>query len=167
MSRISSCDGTKRYYQPVKHRRKWTWKDCTSQNCRTLFGFRLCWLRMTKGLFGTNGQPSCQCWRHQWDYIMIRRWELETSELGARLLREEQHPRVAKGKEPNVERENWRLVTVEAKRTVCQGRLMSFHPWLVIWRQVPGWKGKRPVVFSSTPRKRKDWQAKTLRKIRQ
>ena len=53
-SKISMYEGAKRYYQQVKHLQKWSWKECTSQNCRILFSFKLFWLCMTKQLFKKN-----------------------------------------------------------------------------------------------------------------
>ena len=47
-SRNLMYDVTKLYYQQVKHHQKWSWKDCTSQNCRILFSVRLYWLCMIK-----------------------------------------------------------------------------------------------------------------------
>ena len=36
----------------------WSWKDCTSQNYRALFSFRLSWLCTTKKTVRNNGQTS-------------------------------------------------------------------------------------------------------------
>ena len=57
---VQDFDETKLYYQQVKNLQKWFWKDCTSQNGRILFSFRLCWLCMTKRLFETMGNRVIQ-----------------------------------------------------------------------------------------------------------
>ena len=44
MSKISMYDGTKRYYQQVKHQQKWSWEDCTSWRYDILCSFTLYWL---------------------------------------------------------------------------------------------------------------------------
>ena len=44
----------KHYYQQVKHLQKWSWEDCTSQNCRILMSFRPCWLGTIKKLYETK-----------------------------------------------------------------------------------------------------------------
>ena len=46
--KISTLDGTTHYNQWVKCPQMWSWKDCTSQNYRILFNFKLCWLCMIK-----------------------------------------------------------------------------------------------------------------------
>ena len=57
-SKLSTFDGTKLYYQQVKYLPKWSWKDCTSQNCKILFSFRLSWLLYDQETVRNNGQPS-------------------------------------------------------------------------------------------------------------
>ena len=60
MSRISMFDGTTHCYQQVKLQLKWSWKNYTSQNCRMLFSFRLCWPCTTKKLYETKGNRAIQ-----------------------------------------------------------------------------------------------------------
>ena len=78
----------------------WSWKDCTSRNYRALFGFRLFWLCMTKKQFEMMGRQVIDDWRHLLNFILIRWWELETSESGAKLWEEEQSARVKKERKP-------------------------------------------------------------------
>ena len=60
MSRISMFDGTMHCYQQVKLQRKWSCNNCTSQNCRILFSFRLYWPCTTKRLFETMANRAIQ-----------------------------------------------------------------------------------------------------------
>ena len=69
ISRISMYDGTKLHYQQVKLRRRWSWKDCTSQNYRILFSVRLCRPCMIMELFVTLGNRVIKDWRRLWDVI--------------------------------------------------------------------------------------------------
>ena len=100
ISWFSMHNGTKLYCQQAKHLQKWSWKDCTSQNFMVLFRLRLYWPCMTRRLSETMGNHVIKGWRHLWGYMLIRRWELETSEPAMTLWKETQLPRADKERKP-------------------------------------------------------------------
>ena len=45
-------------FRPVSHLQIWSWKDCTSQNCRILFSFKTVLAMYDQETFRNKGQPS-------------------------------------------------------------------------------------------------------------
>ena len=101
MSKISTSDGIMLYYLWVKCPLIWFWNDCTIQNYRILFNFRLCWLWEPEL---TTTADSCK------NFILIIWWELETSESGTRLWKGDQTPWVKKERKPTL-RGKWESVS--------------------------------------------------------
>ena len=58
MSKISTFDGIKLYYQQAICLQMWSWKGCASQNYRTLFSFIPSWLLYDQETVRNNGQTS-------------------------------------------------------------------------------------------------------------
>ena len=58
MSKISTYDGTKRFYQPMKHRQKWTWKDCTIEKLQDSVQLQTMSALHDQNTIRNNGQPS-------------------------------------------------------------------------------------------------------------
>ena len=79
---------------------KWSWKDCTSQNCSS--DSDCIWPCMTKRLPETMGNHVIKGWRHLWGYTLIRRWELVASEPEMKQWKEEQLPRAEKERKPTL-----------------------------------------------------------------
>ena len=75
----------------------WSWKDCTSQTYKTLLSIRPSWNRMIRKLLETMGQPKL--WtieKLQWNFILIKWWEIGISKPGTTLWKGDQLPRVNK-----------------------------------------------------------------------
>ena len=47
------------------------------------------WLCMIKKLYETKDRQVIQDWKHQWDYTLIKRWDVQNSKLGTKWLIEE------------------------------------------------------------------------------
>ena len=62
-SKISTLNGIKLCYQRAKYLQMWSWKDCTSQNHRTLFSFRLSWLCTIEKLLNSIYKQFIYDWR--------------------------------------------------------------------------------------------------------
>ena len=148
-SKISTFDGIKPYYQQAICLQMWCWKDCTSQNYRTLFSFRLSWLCTTKKLFETMNRQVVYDWKRLQNLKKIKLWELETSESGAKLWREEQSPRVRKERKPSLRGkweppfgELWWVAAASSIATViraCRSHERRRRSLLLLAEEDPAW----------------------------
>ena len=62
-SKITTFDGLKLYCQQAICLQMWSWKDCASQNYRTLFSFRLSWHCTINKPFETMSRQVIFDWR--------------------------------------------------------------------------------------------------------
>ena len=155
MSKTSTFDGIMHYYQWVKCLQTRSRKDCTSQNYRILFSFRLWWPCMIKKLIETMGHRTISNQKtavklHN-DQMMrnfrvrndvVERGSVTKSQKGKRSLRWE---------------ESGRVFSVESSRTLIPRRLRKFQSWISsLWKQGHRSETKRAIVFSSIKAKRTD-----------
>ena len=97
--------GVMHYFQWVKCLQMRSCKNCTSQNHRILFIFRLWWPCMIKKLLETMGHRTINNWKLQWNFILIKWWEIGISEPGTMLWKgDDQLPRVTRETQPALRR---------------------------------------------------------------
>ena len=99
MSKISMWDGIMPYYLWVKCLQTRSWKDC-----RIPLIFGLWWHCMIKRLLETMGHQTINNSKVQWNFILIKWWEIGISKPGTMLCKEDQLPRVTRESKACVEK---------------------------------------------------------------
>ena len=120
-------------YQSVRRFQTRSWKDCTGPNDRIPLSFKLWWPCMIKDLFEIMEHRSINNWRLQWNFILIRWWEIRISKSGTMLWKGVQSPRVKKETKTML-RGKWESVSSAHK--YCPHQLdphpdlqRLLHPW--------------------------------------
>ena len=157
-SKISTLDGIKLYDQRAKYLQMSSWKDCTSQNYRSLFSFRLSWLCTIEKVLNTMDKQFIYDWRRLYFFF----WsddESSTLHGSDRSCGKRISHRESKRKKSLRWEESGKMLSVESTWTMFQRRLMQFQSWhSSLWQKVRRSETKRTIVYSRTKFEGKDWR---------
>ena len=152
-------------FRPVSHLQIWSWKDCTSRNCRILFSFKTVLAMYDQETFRNKGQPSYSrlktAVRLHIDQAM-RAWSCRArNEIVARgMVTNSQKEKTY------VERKVGECFQWKATGQCSKGNSVV-QSWSSIWKQMRGSKPEKTAFLSRTWYVGKDWQWKKVSGKRQ